>query len=275
MEKLTKYTSFLVGIFLVLILLFIMGDIFKVAFDQIDLNFLLSSPSSAGRKGGIFPIIISTLLILIISLMIVIPIGLASALYLSEYSQSERVGIKILRKSIEILASVPSIIFGLFGNAFFSIYLGMGFSLLSGGFTLAIMSLPLFIYTVESGLRSVPNNYRFVANSLGLSKLTIIRSVIIPYAMPSILVGIILSVGRALAETAALIFTSGYVDRMPESIFDSGRTLSVHIYDLTMNVPGGDSNAYKTAFVLIAIIVLTNSFFNLVLTNWHRKRIFT
>lgn len=273
MEKLTKYVSYFVGLFLVFILMYILGDIVKVAINQIDLNFLLASPTSAGRKGGIFPIIISTLLILFISLMIIIPIGLAAALYLSEYSDSKNTGINLIRKSVEVLASVPSIVFGLFGNALFSIYFGMGFSILSGGFTLAIMSLPLFIFTVESGLRSVPKNYRLVANSLGISRLTIIKSILLPFATPSILVGIILSVGRALAETAALVFTSGYVDRVPESIFDSGRALSVHIYDLSMNVPGGDTNAYKTAFVLISIIVLTNGFFNLLLSNWHRKRI--
>lgn len=273
MEKLTKYSSYFIGLFLVFILVYILGDIVKVAITQMDLNFLLASPSSAGRKGGIYPIIISTLLILLISLLIIIPFGLAAALYLSEYSDSKSSGINVIRKSVEVLASIPSIVFGLFGNALFSIYLGMGFSILSGGFTLAIMSLPLFIFTVESGLQSVPKNYRLIAYSLGMSRLTIIKSVILPFAKPSILVGIILSVGRSLAETAALIFTSGYVDRVPESIFDSGRSLSVHIYDLSMNVPGGDTNAYKTAFVLLSIIVLTNGFFNLLLSNWHLKRI--
>jgi phosphate transport system permease protein len=135
------------------------------------------------------------------------------------------------------------------------------------------MALPLFITTVEKGIRSVPSNYRLVSFSLGMSRFTMIKSIIIPYALPAIFVGIVLSVGRALAETAALIFTSGYVDRMPESMLDSGRSLSIHIYDLTMNVPGGDVNAYKTSFVLIILILATNALINSLLKSWYKKRI--
>lgn len=273
MESLTKWLSWLLGLVLIIILGYILGDIVLVSLKHFSWSFLLESPYSAGRKGGIFPIIISTLLILCISLLAVIPIGLTSALFLTEYSDRNNKSIIFIRKSIEILSAVPSIVFGLFGNAIFSVYLGFGFSILSGGLTLAIMALPLFITTAEKGFRSVPTNYRLVAFSLGMSKFTMIKSIIIPYALPSIFVGIVLSIGRALAETAALIFTSGYVDRMPESFLDSGRALSIHIYDLTMNVPGGDVNAYKTSFVLIVLILTTNTVINTVLNNWYKKRI--
>ncbi|WP_419168263.1 phosphate ABC transporter permease PstA [Halobacteriovorax sp.] len=273
MEGLTKTISWFIGIALIALLFFILGDIILVSIKNFSLSFLLDSPFSGGRKGGILPIIVSTLLILIISLVVVILIGLNSSLYLAEFADQNNRSITIIRKSIEILSAVPSIVFGLFGNAIFSVYFGMGFSILSGGLTLAIMALPLFITTVEKGIRSVPNNYRHVAFSLGMSRFTMIKAIIIPYSLPAIFVGIVLSVGRALAETAALIFTSGYVDRMPESIFDSGRSLSIHIYDLTMNVPGGDLNAYKTSLVLIVLILTTNTFLNASLTRWYRKRI--
>lgn len=273
MEGLTKAISWIIGIALIAILFYILGDIILVSVKNFSLSFLLDSPFSGGRKGGIYPIIISTLLILAVSLLVVIPVGLTSALFLAEFEENNSKSIAIIRKSIEILSAVPSIVFGLFGNAIFSVYFGMGFSILSGGLTLAIMALPLFITTVEKGIRSVPNNYRFVAFSLGMSQFTMIKSIIIPYALPAIFVGIVLSVGRALAETAALIFTSGYVDRMPESLFDSGRALSVHIYDLTMNVPGGDINAYKTSLVLIVLILATNTLINMLLKSWYKKRI--
>lgn len=259
----TRIASYFTGLFLVLILVYILGDIFVQGLGGMNFEFLTESPRSAGRKGGIFPIIVSTLYILGIALAVTIPTGLATALFLAEYKNTNTV-----RKAVEILASVPSIVFGLFGNALFSIAFGMGFSILSGGLTLALMSLPLFITTAEKGIRSVPRKYRYVGESLGLSKTTQVITLILPVAMPSILVGIVLSVGRSLAETAALIFTSGYVDRMPESVMDSGRSLSIHIYDLTMNVPGGDTNAYKTSFVLITLIVLTNAFFNMLLKAW-------
>lgn len=272
MEKLTKFSSCFLGLLPLMILVHMLGDIVLVSVAHLSWGFLWDTPYSGGRAGGIFPIIISTFLILGVCLSFVIPVGLASALFLSEYAKRDNRYILVIRKSIEILSAVPSIVFGLFGNAFFSLYLGMGFSILSGGLTLALMSLPLFITTVEKGLEAVPFSYRTVAISLGIGKLTMIKSILIPCAIPALLVGLVLSVGRSLAETAALVFTSGYVDRVPESLFDSGRALSVHIYDLAMNVPGGDINAYKSSFILIVLIVTTNVIINVALINWYHKR---
>lgn len=269
----TRSLSWLIGIFLIIVLVYILGDIFIVSSENFSFSFLWDSPYSAGRKGGIFPLIVSTILIVFVCLLVVVPLGLMSALYLAEYSENGSKGTFLIRKSIEILSAVPSIVFGLFGNAVFSVYLGLGFSILAGGLTLAIMSLPLFITVAEKGFRSVPENYRLVGFSLGMGRFTMIKSIIVPYALPAVFAGLVLSVGRALAETAALIFTSGYVDRMPESLFDSGRALSVHIYDLTMNVPGGDINAYKTSLVLIVLILTINAVMNMVLRSWYKKRI--
>lgn len=153
---------------------------------------------------------------------------------------------------------MPSIVFGLFGNAFFSVFLGLGFSILSGGLTLACMILPIFIRTSEVGLAAVSNDWRHGAAALGMSRASALRHILLPAAAPAIAAGLMLGIGRATAETAALVFTSGYVDRMPESLTDSGRALAVHIYDLSMNVSGGDGAAYASAIVLIVLIVVIN-----------------
>ncbi|MBI2521750.1 MAG: phosphate ABC transporter permease PstA [Bdellovibrio sp.] len=273
MERMTKFLAWLSAGILLLILVLMVQDIFVNSLRHFDFSFLSQDPLSGGRKGGIFPIIISTLLILGVCMIVIVPMGLGTALFLSEYSDEHPKVVHIVRKALEILSGVPSIVFGLFGNALFCVFLGFGFSIWSGGLTLAIMSMPLFIRTVEEGIRTIPKNYRLVPLSLGLGRTTTIRSIIIPYALPFVIVGGVLSIGRSLAETAALIFTSGYVDRMPESLSDSGRALSIHIYDLTMNVPGGDTNAYKTAMVLIVLIFITNGLFTIVLKTWYKKRI--
>jgi phosphate transport system permease protein len=133
--------------------------------------------------------------------------------------------------------------------------LGLGFSILSGGLTLACMALPIFVRTAAAGLRAVPQEWRRAAAALGLSQLTTLRQVVIPAATPALVAALLLAIGRSIAETAALLFTSGYVDRMPSSWLDSGRALSVHIHDLAMNVAGGESSAYASALVLVAILL--------------------
>jgi len=183
---------------------------------------------------------------------------LGTAILLTEFSQQHPFGNRTIRLSLDILAGVPSIVFGLFGNAFFSKVLGLGFSILAGGLTLACMVLPILIRSIQVGLASVPQDYRQAAAALGVSRLGMLWTLILPAAIPGIAVGILLGMGRAIAETAALIFTSGYVDRMPSSLLDSGRVLSIHIFDLAMNIPGGESRAYATACVLVILLVLIN-----------------
>lgn len=221
-------------------------------------SFLTQNPSDAGRAGGIASILASTLAILAVCLAACVPLGLGTAIVLSEYApDDERLG-RAVRRSLDVLAGTPSIIFGLFGNAFFCKTLGLGFSILSGGLTLACMVLPILIRTVEEGLRAVPVEQRLAAGALGLSRAGTLAHVLLPAAAPSLAAGLILGIGRALAETAALIFTSGYVDRFPSSPFDSGRALSVHVFDLAMNVPGGNANAYGTALVLVVLLLVLN-----------------
>jgi phosphate transport system permease protein len=230
-----------------------------VEFAERILQFLTAAPMRAGRAGGIGPILVSTGLILSVCMAASLPIGLGTAMLLSEFvTAGNRFG-RLVRRSLDVLAGVPSIVFGLFGNAVFCRLLGLKFSILAGGLTLACMVLPLLIRAAEEGFRAVPASQRQAAAALGLSRWSTVFRVVVPQAVPGVVVGLVLGIGRALAETAALIFTSGYVDRMPQSVFDSGRSLSIHIYDLSMNVPGGDRNACASALVLIVILVLVNA----------------
>jgi len=261
-------------LFVTVVFFWILSDLIWNGFKNLSWSFVSLSPRDAGRAGGIFSIIVSTLLILAICLCVSLPLGLGAAVFLAEFTSATNILGRCIRCSLDILAGVPSIVFGLFGSAFFCVYLNMGFSILSGGLTLACMILPLLIRATEEGLRSVPETYRLGAHALGMSQTRILFSIILPMATPGLIVGLILGIGRAMAETAALIFTSGYVDRMPSSLMDSGRALSVHIYDLSMNVAGGEPNAYTTALVLIIILIITNLTASFLTERWLTKTVF-
>jgi len=235
-------------------------------------DFLTSAPSNAGRSGGIAPILWSTLLILGVALVAALPVGLACAVWLSEYLPAGSRRGRAVRISLDALAGIPSIVFGLFGHAFFSVTLGLGFSILSGGLTLACMVLPIFIRTSEAGLAALSDDWRRQGAALGMTRASVLWHVLLPAAMPAITAGAMLGVGRACAETAALIFTSGHVDRWPDSLSDSGRALSVHIYDLSMNVTGGDASAYGSALVLMALIALINAVTMSLSMRWTRHK---
>jgi phosphate transport system permease protein len=236
----------------------LLGNIVWHGLSHVSWTFLTAPPENAGRRGGIGPILVSTSLILAVCLGVSLPIGIGTAILLAEFTSDQNLFGRMTRRSLDVLAGVPSIVFGLFGNAFFCKTLGLGFSILSGGLTLACMVLPILIRSTEEGFRAVPTSYRLSAAALGLSRTTTLVHLLLPAAVPGLLVGLVLGVGRAIAETAALIFTSGYVDRMPESLLDSGRALSIHIFDLSMNVPGGDANAYASALVLVILLLAIN-----------------
>ena len=253
--------------------LWIVGDVLRHGLGGLSWGFLTDAARDAGRAGGIGPMIVSTLLILAVCLAVSVPIGLGTAIWLAEFARGGGRPGRLVRGSLDVLAGVPSIVFGLFGNALFCIYLGMGFSILSGGLTLACMVLPILIRSCEAGLRAVPDDYRHAAAALGLAKSAALGRILLPAATPGLAVGLVLGIGRALAETAALLFTSGYVDRMPGSLMDSGRSLSIHIYDLAMNVPGGAANAYATALVLIALLLAINALTSTLAARWLHRRI--
>ncbi|HEY9691900.1 MAG TPA: phosphate ABC transporter permease PstA [Oculatellaceae cyanobacterium] len=247
-----------IALFVAAVFFWILSDILWHGVGQLSWDFLTTEPRNAGRSGGISSILLSTFLILSVCMAVSLPLGVGTAVLLSEFTLTESAFGRLVRRSLDVLAGVPSIVFGLFGNALFCKTLGLGFSILSGGLTLACMVLPILIRSTEEGFRAVPAHYRLSAAALGLSRTTTLLQLLLPAAAPGLMVGFVLGIGRAISETAALIFTSGYVDRMPESLLDSGRALSIHIFDLSMNVSGGDGNAYASALILLVLLLIIN-----------------
>ena len=201
-------------------LIIIISYILMNGLSHIDFEFLSQDPRKMGREGGIFSIIIGTLYVTGVGIVIATPIGVAAAIYFTEYAKGGK-GVTIIRFFTEILAGIPSIIFGLFGFAFFVIFLGMGWSVISGGLTLAMMVLPTLVRATEESLKTVPMAYREGSLSLGATKWQTITKVIIPCCKPGILTGLILGIGRAIGESAAIMLTVGGSLRVPTSLFDS------------------------------------------------------
>lgn len=251
----------------------LLADMVSQGFDRLSWDFLTSEPERSGRRGGISPMLVSTVAVLVITFVVATPLGVATAIWLSEFTRTQSRPAVAIRFSLDVLAGVPSIVYGLFGSAFFCVWLGMGYSLLAGGLTLACMVLPILIRTTEAGLAAVPADWRQGASALGLTRWAALRFLLLPAAAPAISAGLLLGIGRALAETAVLLFTSGYVDRMPESWLDSGRVLAVHIFDLSMNVTGGDKAAYGTALVLLVLLLLLNGLAMALTDRWLARRI--
>ncbi|HHT71910.1 MAG: phosphate ABC transporter permease PstA [bacterium] len=240
----------------VAVLVFIVSYIIIQGLPVLSLDFLLSSPTKMGREGGILPSIVGTVVLTLLSVVIAAPLGVGTAIFLTEYTR-EGTFSKIVRFGTESLAGIPSIIFGLFGFLFFVIRLNMGWSMLSGALTLASMILPTVVRTSEEAIRTVPDVYREVSFALGASRWQTVTSVVLPLALPGMVTGIILAVGRAVGETAAVIFTAGSSLRIPRSVFDPVRTLPVHFY-LLAREGISLSNAYGTAAVLVIAVLLVN-----------------
>ncbi|MCG1011121.1 phosphate ABC transporter permease PstA [Tepidanaerobacter sp. GT38] len=209
---------------------------------------------------SLMPALINTVIMTLISLLIAAPIGVFSAIYLVEYAKKGNKLVSIIRITAETLSGIPSIVYGLFGLLFFVTALGWGMSLLAGAFTLSIMILPLIMRTTEEALKAVPNSYREGSYGLGAGKLRTVFKIVLPSAMPGILAGVILGIGRIVGESAALIYTAGTVAEIPKGsdfLFDSTRTLSVHMYALASE--GLYVNqSYATAVILLIIVVLIN-----------------
>ncbi|MBI5417174.1 phosphate ABC transporter permease PstA [Candidatus Poribacteria bacterium] len=245
-------------LFSIFILTFIIYFVLKNGLPQISLDFLLSSPQNMGKAGGIYPTILGTLFITFIAIMLSTPLGVGTAIFLTEYT-SEGSLTKVVRFGAECLAGIPSIIFGLFGFVLFVEYLKFGWSILSGGLTLTFMILPTIIRTTEEAIKAVPYSYREVSYSLGATRWQTIKNVVLPGALPGIVTGAVLGIGRSIGETAAVIFTAGGSLNIPQSLLDSSRTMSVHFYILAregISMP----NAYGTAAILLLSILLINIF---------------
>lgn len=226
----------------------------------VDWSFITSDYSRTGDEHGIFPMIISTIYMVIASIAVAAPLGIMTAIYLTEYAKVGSKFVKVIRFCTESLAGIPSIIFGLFGMTFFVTVMGFGFSILSGALTLSILILPVIIRTTEESLMAVPPAFREGSYGLGASKIYTIWRLILPSAMPGILTSVILSIGRVIGESAPVFLTAGMVARIPESVFDSGRTLTVHLYKLTTELFSIEewNQAYGTATVLIVLVLVIN-----------------
>jgi len=240
----------------VAILFFIIAFILRKGVPALGWNFLTKNPVDMGKGGGIFSTVVGTIVLTAGALVIAIPLGVGTAIYLTEYTWEGPVT-RVIRFGAECLAGIPSIIFGLFGFILFVTKLKFGWSILSGSLTLAFMILPTIIRTSEEAIKSVPPVYRTVSFSMGSTKWQTVTRVVLPSALPGIVTGVILSVGRSIGETAAVIFTAGSALRLPTSLFSSSRTMSVHFYILAregISMP----NAYGTAAVLIIAILGIN-----------------
>jgi phosphate transport system permease protein len=255
-DKLVKIVLNSQAFFTVGILVAIVAVIFFKGSPHVNLEFIFSSPEDMGRHGGIFFTIIGTLLLVLLSILLATPLGVGTAIFLTEYTRESRFT-KIIRFGVESLAGIPSILYGLFGFIFFVIKLKMGWSLLAGVFTITIMILPTIIRTSEEAIKAVPRNFRIVSYSLSATKWETVLKVVLPSAAPGILTGIMLSVGRAVGETAATLFTTGSSLRLPTSLMDSGRTMAVHFYILAREGISMEK-AYATALVLVLSILFIN-----------------
>lgn len=226
----------------------------------INWQFLSDIPRQGMRAGGIFPAIIGTIYLVIGAIIFALPIGLLAAIYLSEYSKDNVLN-RIIKLAIVNLAGVPSVVYGLFGLALFVVFFKFGASILSGSLTLGIMILPIIITTSREALESVPYSFREVSLSLGVSKWQTIRYIVLPNAVPGILTGTILGLGRAAGETAPILFTVAafYLPQLPKSIFDQAMALPYHLYVISTQVPNVDEKIrYGTAFVLLALVLFMN-----------------
>ena len=272
MFSLFRLSAALNGIALLIVIVFLVSKGWRA----INWTFLTQPPMDSMTKGGIFPCIVGTLCISLGAIIVALPIGVASAIYLNEYAKPGRL-VRFIRLGINNLAGVPSVIFGLFGLAFFVVYLQFGVSILSGSLTLAAMSLPVIIGASEEALRAVPDTYREASLGLGATKWQTIYRVVLPTALSGMLTGAILGISRAAGETAPIMFTAAvfFSPSMPKSIFDEIMALPYHIYVLA--TAGTEIEAtrhlqYGTALVLIVLVLGLNLIAIIYRTHLRRKR---
>jgi phosphate transport system permease protein len=228
-------------------------------FSAISWEFITKPPTDSMTKGGIMPAILGTIYLTVGALAVGLPLGIASAIYLTEYAKQGRI-IRLIKVGINCLAGVPSVVFGLFGLGFFVIFLGFGSSILSGSLTLGFLILPTIIGASEEALKSVPQTFREASLSLGVSKWQTTYRIVLPNALPGILTGSILSIGRAAGETAPIMFTAAayFTARLPGSVFDEVMALPYHIYVLATagtNIEATRPIQFGTVLVLVAVVL--------------------
>jgi len=274
-QKLTKrkiYDNIMYGVMaaamagVIVALLFVIIYIFRSQAGYLNLSFIF------GIEHGILPMIVTTLYVVLVSILVALPIGIASAIFLNEYSGNSSL-IRILRLAIETLAGIPSIIYGLFGLLVFCRILGFGQSIIAGAFTLSIMILPVIIRTTEESLKSIPDTFREGSLALGATKFQTIIHVVLPSALPGIVTSVILAIGRVVGESAPVLLTVGLTKNMPRTIFESGRTLTIHLYYLTNEAVRAEDFgiAFATAAVLVILVVIINTATKIITENFRKK----
>jgi phosphate transport system permease protein len=259
-QKIAFFFLFLATLLIVIPVGLIVVIIIQKGLPAINWQFISDIPRQGMRSGGIFPAILGTIYLVLGAIIFALPIGLLAAIYLSEYAK-DNFWTRIIKLSIVNLAGVPSVIYGLFGLALFVVFLKFGASILSGSLTLGIMILPIIITASREALESVPCSFREVSLSLGASKWQTIRHIVLPNAIPGILTGTILGLGRAAGETAPILFTVAafYLPRLPKSIFDQAMALPYHLYVISTQVPNVDEKIrYGTALVLLTLVLFMN-----------------
>lgn len=269
-QGIAKILIWIAALSTIAVMILILFQILKEGLPVLHLRFFLDSPKNMGREGGIFSTIIGTLALTGVAILFGAPLGVGTAVFLREYTRESKIS-RIIRFGTDCLAGVPSIIFGLFGFVFFVIQLNMGWSILSGGLTLTAMILPTVISTAEESIRAIPSSYREVSYSLGGTKWQTITRVVLPSALPGIFTGILLSIGRSIGETAAVILTAGSSLVMPTSLFSPIRTMSIHFYILARE---GISMkmAYGTGAALILLVLMINVIAQWLINRYIRHR---
>jgi phosphate transport system permease protein len=259
-QNIAFFFLFLATLLIVVPVGLIVVVIIQKGLPAINWQFLSDIPRQGMRAGGIFPAIVGTLYLVSGAILFALPIGLLAAIYLSEYAKDNMLT-RIIKLAIVNLAGVPSVVYGLFGLALFVVFLKFGASILAGSLTLGIMILPVIITTSREALESVPQSFREVSLSLGASKWQTIRRIVLPNAIPGILTGTILGLGRAAGETAPILFTVAafYLPRLPKSIFDQAMALPYHLYVISTQVPNVEEKIrYGTALVLLTMVLFMN-----------------
>lgn len=259
-EKIAFTILFLSTVLVVLPVVFVLLYIFKQGWSAISWEFLTAMPRNGMREGGIFPAIIGTLYLVAGTMIFSLPLGIMAAIYLTEYAKENWLT-RLVKLAIINLAGVPSVVYGLFGLGIFVMFLKFGASILAGSLTLAIMVLPIIITTTKEALDSVPQSFREVSLSLGVSKWHTIRYCVLPHALPGILTGTILAISRAAGETAPILFTVAafYLPKLPKSIFDQAMALPYHLYVMSTQVPHVKvETRYGIALVLLMIVLTAN-----------------
>ncbi len=259
-EKIVFFFLFLSTLIIVTPVILVIGVIVMRGSSVMSWEFLTAMPRMGMKAGGIFPAIVGTFYLVIGTLVFALPIGIFSAIYLSEYSKRNLLT-RIIELAIVNLAGVPSVVYGLFGLGLFVVFFKIGASILAGSLTLAVMVLPVIITASREALQSVPKSFREVSYSLGATRWQTVRHAVLPHALPGILTGTILSLSRAAGETAPILFTVAafYLPRLPKSFFDQAMALPYHLYVLSTQVPNVKLELqYGTALVLVGLIVITN-----------------